>query len=259
MRTAFATIVAITGLAVAAQAQESATAPAAGAAPVASTPAAPPAATPMPGMTMPGMTMAPAATPAPAAPATTAAPTPPPPAGTTAGPAGAAPVAADAAGTPTMPTTGDGAVVLSILQRVCVPLVKGGNFDQLAKSAGMKKVRGGAYVAALGGNKAYTITVQPPGSNSNVCQTDIHYALGGEQPIITALNVYSFLHDPELQLQRNDYIVGGDNIKRITLSWEHYTDKESTGIVFVQLKSADGAALSGKYDQATLLYSERTF
>ena len=254
MRTAFATFVAIAGLAVAARAQESAPAPAAEAAPTASAPAELSTTPPAARMTSP-QTAAPTGAPT----AAPAAPTPPPPAGTTAGAAGSAPAAANAAGPPTLPTTGDGAVVLSILQRVCVPLVKGANFDQLAKSAGMKKARGGAYVAALGGDKAYNITIQPPGSNSNVCQTDIHYALGAEQPIIAALNIYSFLHDPELMLQRNDYMVGGDNIKRITLSWEHYTDKESTGLVFVQLKSANGAALSGKYDQATLLYSERTF
>ncbi|MDP3174077.1 MAG: hypothetical protein Q8M88_06545, partial [Phenylobacterium sp.] len=172
----------------------------------------------------------------------------------------AAPASADSAGAvPTLPTTGDGATVTTLLQSVCVPLVKGGNFDQLAKSAGMKKARGGAYAITLSGDRAYTATIQPQGSNRNVCEIALRYALGAEQPIITSLNIYAFLQDPELKLQRNDFMVGPDNIKRITLSWEYFTDKESTGLVFVQLKSPDGAALNGKYDQATLLYSERKF
>ena len=241
MRIAFATFAAAAGIGLAAQAQAPQT-PAPtnvsppNAAPV--TPAAPPA--------------------APAAPAAQV-PATPPPAGSTASAPGSAPAAADAAGTPTLPTTGEGAAVLSVVQRVCEPMVKGGDFDQLAKSAGMKKARGGAYTLGLGGDRAYNITLNPPGSNRNVCQADIRYAVGGEQPIVTALNIYAFLHQPELQLQRNDFLVGADNVKRITLSWEHYTDKESTGVVFVQLKNANGAPLNGKYDQATLLYSERKF
>ena len=79
------------------------------------------------------------------------------------------------------------------------------------------------------------------------------------EPIIEALNTWAFLHEPELVLQRNDYAVGADNIKRITMAWEHYTDTESTGMVFVQLKNPDDTPLERRYDQATLLYSERTF
>ena len=53
--------------------------------------------------------------------------------------------------------------------------------------------------------------------------------------------------------------VGPDNVKRITMAWEHYTAQESTGLVFVQLKNPDDSPLERRYDQATLLYSERTF
>ena len=118
--------------------------------------------------------------------------------------------------------------------------------------------RSGAYEAQLGG-RPYTIGILPQGSNTNVCSVEISYPVGEEEPIVEALNIWAFLHEPELELQRNDFLVGPDNIKRVTLAWEHFTDKESTGLVFVQLKNADDSPLERGYDKATLLYSERTF
>jgi hypothetical protein len=166
----------------------------------------------------------------------------------------------DAAAHPTLPTTGDGAVVLNVLQNVCVPAVEtAGSLDSRAKALGMKKNRDGVWTLGLGGDKNYTIAVQPQGANKNVCQAEIHYAVGAEKPIVTALNIWAFLHQPEMPMQRNDFVVGADNVKRITLSWEYYTDKVSTGLVLVQQKNADGSPLNPRYDTATMLYSERTF
>jgi hypothetical protein len=199
----------------------------------------------------------PAAAPAAQAAAPGMSPTPAPPAGST---ASAPQAAVDPAANPTLPTTGDGAQVLSILQRVCIPAVKGGAMDQLAKSVGMKKDRrSGGYAMTLGADRNYTLTIPPQGSNKNVCQMDLRYALNGERPIITALNIWSFLQSPELKLQRNDFQVGGDGVKRITMSWEYYNDRESTGLVFVQQKNADGSAMNARYDSGTVLYSERKF
>jgi hypothetical protein len=258
MRTALVSLIALAGLASAAQAQQDAAArPAAAVASPAPAPAAPSAAA----------TAAPAATAVPAA--TASAPAAPAPAAAEGAPASSpqAPAGStqsapqpDAAANPTAPTTGDGAVVLNVLQNVCVPSVKSaGGLDNRAKALGMKKNRDGVWSMGLGGDKAYTVAVQPQGSNKNVCQVEIHYAIGAEKPIITALNIYAFLHQPEMPMQRNDFIVGQDNVKRITLSWEYYTDKESTGLVLVQQKKADGTPLNPKFDTASLLYSERTF
>ncbi|HMP63254.1 MAG TPA: hypothetical protein PKA17_09280 [Phenylobacterium sp.] len=162
---------------------------------------------------------------------------------------------------PTLPTTGDGAAVLSVLTRACVPLVQQTKtFDQATKELNLRRNRrSGNFEAPLGGDRAYTIALLPQGSNTNVCMVEINYPVGGEAPLVEALNIWAFLHEPELVLQRNDFQVGADNIKRITLAWEHFTDSESTGLVFVQLKNPDDTPLERGYDKATLLYSERTF
>jgi hypothetical protein len=193
--------------------------------------------------------------------ATTAAPAPAP----EAAPAPAAPTPAPApeaapAEQPTLPTTGDGAAVLSVLERVCVPAIRGGDLDQLAKSSGMKKDRkSGGWMTALGADKRYSMIVQPLGANRDVCQVEVHYAIDAEKPIINALNVWSFLHVPELRMQNNYVNVDADNIKRTKTTWEYFTDTSSIGLVFNQMKNPDGSPLNAKFDTAMVRYQERKF
>jgi hypothetical protein len=172
-----------------------------------------------------------------------------------------APPPAAAEPPPVLPTTGDGAAVLSVLTRACLPMVREAkSVEDVAKDLGMRRDRrSGSYQLALGGDRNYVISVLPKGANDNVCNVQINYAIGGETPIVEALNIWAFLQEPRLRLQRNDFAVGADNVKRVTLSWEHFTDAESTGLVFVQLKNPDDTPLDRRYDQATLLFSERTF
>ena len=182
---------------------------------------------------------------------------------TSAAPAAPAPAraAAPAEPPPTLPTSGDGAAVISVLTRACLPMVREGKtVEDVAKDLGMRRDRrSGSYQLGLGGDRNYVISVLPKGANDNVCNVQINYAVGAEEPIVEALNIWAFLQDPRLRLQRNDFAVGPDNVKRITLAWEHFTDAESTGLVFVQLKNPDDTPLDRRYDQATLLFSERSF
>lgn len=226
MRTAIVSLIALAGLATAATAQQ-------------------PAAEPAP---------APAPAPAPEA----AAPAAPAPDAAAPAPAAAAP-AAEPEKTYALPTTGAEGQIIDVVNRFCKPLVKGGNFDQLAAGLGgyKKNKREGTYVGTLVA-KPYTITLWPQGSNKDVCRLTINYEINGEKPIIVGLNIFSFLHKPELIQQRNDFAPATD-YKRITNSWEYYTDKESIGLVFLQLKKPDGSPANAKWDMGEVLYSERKF
>jgi hypothetical protein len=239
MRTALASLIVAAGLATAAQAQ----APAAQPAPAAA-PAAPAAAQPTP-----------------AAPPTTAPATAPSTAPATQPPAAAAPSAQPAPeAAPTLPTTGDGAVLLSVIEKVCVPLVRGGNFDDLNKAMGMKKnKRDNTYSLPLGGDKAYAITVYAPGSNKDVCRGDIHYAVNQTDPIVKALNVWSFLHQPEFILQANYVKVYDDGVKRVQRSWEHLEANASQAVNFTTLTKGDDSSLNAKFSTAEFYYQERKF
>lgn len=158
-----------------------------------------------------------------------------------------------------IPTTGEIGQIIDVINRVCVPLVRGGDIAQLAsKDLGFKfNKREGTYTQTLQ-TKPYTLTVYSPGSNKDVCRIAINYTLGGEKPIIVGLNIFSLLHQPELLQQRNDFVPATD-YKRITNSWEYFTDHESIGLVFLQLKKPDGSSVSDKWDMGEVLYSERTF
>jgi hypothetical protein len=210
----------------------------------AQTPAAPPA--PAPAAQAP----APAATPA--APAAT----PPADAAAPAAPAAAEPP-------PSLPTSGNGAVILSVIEKVCVPLVRGGNLDDIAKAnsqvLGLKKNRrDNTWTMPLDpANKDTSITIQPPGSNKDVCRAEVHYAVGDDKPIVSAINVWSFLHQPELILQANYVAVDPDGVKRVRKSWEHFDSANSTAVNFSTWTKPDDSSLNAKYSTGELFYQER--
>jgi hypothetical protein len=248
------------GLATAAQAQ----APASPAAPAPATPA--PSATPAaPATTNPAP--APAATPAaPAGAATqgaatqgaaTQGATPAEPAA----PAATTPPAAVAEPAPTLPTSGEGAVLLNVLEKVCIPLVRGGNLDQLAKQidGARKNRRDGTWSVPLGGSRDYSITIEPQGVNKDTCLADIHYAIGQDEPFVKALNVWSFLHKPELILQANYVNVDPDGVKRVRKSWEHLESSSATAVNITTWRKPDDTPLNRNYDTAQLFYQERHF
>jgi hypothetical protein len=229
MRIALAALFAATAMASIAQAQQPAT-PAA--------PPAPPATT----------------TPAPAAPA---APAP----DASAQPAASAAAAPAAEAAPQLPTTGDGAQIIQILEKVCVPLVRGGNLEQLAKANGFKQNRrDNTWSIQLGTtNKDYNITISPPGANKDVCRGEVHYALNQDKPIVEAINVWSFLHQPELILQANYVAVDPDGVKRVRKSWEHLEANASTAVNFSTWTKPDDTSLNAKYSTGELFYQERKF
>ena len=218
-----------------AQAQTPA-APATQPAPAAQTPAAP--------ATAPATTPAPAAT-APAPDAAAAQP--------------AAPAAPAAEAPPTLPTTGDGAQLIQIVEKFCVPLVRGGNFEQLAKANGMKQNRrDNSWSIQLGTtSKDYNVTFLPLGVNKDVCQGEVHYALNQDKPIIESINIWSFLHQPELILQANYVAVDPDGVKRVRKSWEHFDSKASTAINFSTWTKPDDSSLNAKYSTGEIYYQER--
>jgi hypothetical protein len=237
MRIALASLIATAAFVAVAQAQTPAPAPAAPAPPEAPAAAAPSAATP-PAAPAPG-----AAAPAPDATATPAAP------------------AAEAP--PSLPTTGDGATIISFIEKVCIPLVRGGNLDDIGKAnsatLGLKKNRrDNTWSMQLGTtNKDYSITIVPPGSNKDVCRAEVHYAVGEDKPIVSAVNVWSFLHQPELILQANYVAVDPDGIKRVRKSWEHFDSTASTAVNFSTWTKPDDSSLNAKYSTGEIYYQER--
>jgi hypothetical protein len=130
------------------------------------------------------------------------------------------------------------------------------SIDAVAPAVGFRKNRRDGSFTRDFQAKPYTVTVLAPGSNKNVCNVDIRYPIGGGATLVSALHAWALLHQPEMAKQRDDVADAG-GVKRRTVSWEHYTDKSSIGLVFVQLQKADGSPINRGVETATLLYSER--
>jgi len=167
-----------------------------------------------------------------------------------------------------IPTEGEVGQIISTINNICKPLVRGGSLEaMIGKDKAYKKnKRDGTYTTTLVA-KPYTLTLVNPGSNREVCRIVVNYTPNAEKPIIVGLNIYSLLHKPELLQQRNDYVPATD-YKRITNSWEYFTDHESIGLVFLQLKQPDGTSAKLRpdgtksipgTDLGEILYSERKF
>lgn len=260
MRTAHVRLILAAGLATAGASLAWAQAPATSAPPSTPTPAAAPPSGPAP--TTSSAPLPQTSPVAPANPATPAGAAAQGVAPTTA-PATAAPPAAPAADEPppAVPTTGDGAVIVSVLEKVCVPLVRGGNLDQLAAQLpGMRKNRrDGTWTMPLGGTRDYQVTVLAQGVNKDVCQAEVHFAIGQDAPIVKAINIWSFLHKPELISTANYVQVEGDGVKRVRKSWEHLESNSSTAVNFTTWRKPDDSSLNRGYDTGILYYQERKF
>jgi hypothetical protein len=111
----------------------------------------------------------------------------------------------------------------------------------------------------LGGDRNYTVTMFPVGVNKDACRGEVHYALGQEKPIVSAFNVWSFLHQPELILQANYVNTDADGVKRVRKSWEHLDSTSSTAINFSTMTKPDDTPLNKNFATAEFVYQERHF
>jgi hypothetical protein len=188
-----------------------------------------------------------------AQPATPAAPAQP-----AADPAAPATPAAPAAEQPTLPTSGNGAAVLSVLEQICGPAVRGTAIDNTAKAAGFRlNKRDQTWSKPLGGDKAHQLIVLPQYSQKDVCRVEVRYPVGQDAEITRALNVWSFLHQPELVLQANYVNTDPDGLKRVRKSWEHFEGNASTAVNFTVERNANDTPVGKTYDRGILYYQER--
>ncbi|MDB5446415.1 MAG: hypothetical protein JWQ97_1732, partial [Phenylobacterium sp.] len=175
-------------------------------------------------------------------------------------PAQAAPAPAAAApAPPALPTTGDGAEVIQALEKVCIPAVRGQGIDAAAKAAHLKNNRrDGTWTMPLTSGRDYAIIFQPQFSQKDVCTAEVHYALGQDKPIVGALVIWSYVHQPELTLQANYVNTDPDGIKRVRKSWEHVESSgASTAVNFSILTKPDDSPLNARYGTGMLFYQER--
>ncbi|MBX3485209.1 hypothetical protein [Phenylobacterium sp.] len=161
---------------------------------------------------------------------------------------------------PTLPTAGPGFDAIQIIEKVCVPVVRGESLDSVAKANGFKMNRRDQTWSRQfnADNKASQVIVFPTGSNRTVCNVELRYAMGADVDIAKSLNVWSFVHQPPLDPTANyTQPQDPDGLKRVRRSWEYLEQGRSVGLNFSTVRKPDDSALSPKYDTGTMQYQER--
>ncbi|MBU2093292.1 MAG: hypothetical protein KJ775_05190, partial [Alphaproteobacteria bacterium] len=173
-----------------------------------------------------------------------------------------APAPAEAAPPPTLPTSGYGFETIQVIEKICVPAVRGQGVEAVAKANGFKlNRRDQTWAKPLGAeNKIYQVVVAPSGSNKSVCNVELRYPTGADADIAKALNVWSFVHQPPLDPTANyTQPQDPDGLKRVRRSWEYLTATQSIGLNFSTVRKPDDSQVNAKYDMGTVQYQERTF
>ena len=109
--------------------------------------------------------------------------------------------------------------------------------------------------------KPYQVTIIPPGAaNEGLCDMRVRYAAGTDDVIVESLNVWRFLHEPQLHLKRND-IASYTDAQRTTTTWDNWEnqaiDGKMIGLILVQLNKDDGGPVDTTYDEAIVQYAVR--
>lgn len=165
----------------------------------------------------------------------------------------AAPVLADTPTPPPAPTDPAAIAVLSTFNNVCVPAVRGGSLDALAKSAGFKK-SGESYVMKRPG---FVLTLQASGTNTDICQVDITSAIdpaGPAAPIVQALYNQVAVTQEWDQI-RNDKTKAGDQLLT-TRSWQHVAGGVQEDLVFITYRKGDDTPAGKNADTSSLMYHQ---
>lgn len=173
-----------------------------------------------------------------------------------------APPAEPAPPPPTLPTAGYGFEAIQVIEKICVPAVRGQALDSLAKSHGFKlNKRDQTWSKPYGvEGKAFQVVLYPSGSNKSVCMVDLRFPMGQDGEIAKALNVWSFVHAPPLDPTANyTQPQDPDGLKRVRRSWEYLTANSSIGLNFSTVRKPDDTQVNKAYDLATMQYQERTF
>jgi hypothetical protein len=149
---------------------------------------------------------------------------------------------------PRTPTDATSLAVLNVLERICLPLAKGGDLPSLAKPLGFK-MKKDLWVQQYA--KGYTISVHPVGSNPGVCNVDIDHPIDGVKDVIIDLHNWAMGRD--WTLYRNDKYV--TDLERSTRSWEKNTDTSQEAVVLVTVRKIGDKPMTGRTDHTELLYS----
>lgn len=188
----------------------------------------------------------------------------PPPAAPEAPPAPEAPVAEVPAAPeepapppppPPEPTDVTSLAVLNVIERVCMPMVRGTPIAQVAPALGFKKKRD-VWVWVY--QKGYQVSIQPSTTNPTVCTIDVNHPVESVAPaatLATDLHYWAQRRGGGWYLARFDRFVS--DMERTTRSWEREGETELEALILMTERKVDGQPVKPKFDHTRVQFEIR--
>lgn len=156
---------------------------------------------------------------------------------------------------PPEPTDVTSIAVLNVIERVCMPMVRGTPIAQLAPSLGFKKKRD-VWIWAY--QKGYQLSIQPSTTNPTVCTIDVNHPVETVAPaatLATDLHYWAQRRGGGWYLARFDRFV--TDMERTTRSWEKEGETELDALVLMTERKVNGQPVNPKFDHTQVLFEIR--
>lgn len=140
---------------------------------------------------------------------------------------------------------------VTILEKVCLPLLRGSKVSKVASSAGLHD-ENGQWILPING-KQRALLQTPDAANPHVCQARITYRVGAQPSIRNALDGWAKSQKPPFT--PGDVLKPsiGPRFKRLASSWAGRTAAGSVDIVLSDLKTLQGKPADGDLDRSVLI------
>jgi hypothetical protein len=150
------------------------------------------------------------------------------------------------------PTSGIGPYVTGLLEKACMPMIKGQDPKVVAKAAGLKR-SGDDWALQLPGVQKIVLS-GPTAANPTVCSMSVNYDLGQTNALVDTLTAWAAAQTPPLPPRSVAY-TGAPGMTGWSWSLDDGTIQE--GLVFNAQRLSDGKPAGKNYDVGTVLFSRR--
>jgi hypothetical protein len=143
--------------------------------------------------------------------------------------------------------------VLQLVQDACLPLLRGGQASQIARTVGLR-MQDGVWVQTL--QAGQQVQLQPPDvANPHLCSVTATYAAGAGGALRQALGAWASSQVPPLVPVKVEQSYAGAMYDRLVSTWSAQTPAGAEGVVLDQEKTLQGKPASGNLGQTSLLVS----
>jgi hypothetical protein len=145
---------------------------------------------------------------------------------------------------------GIGTAVTGLIEKACLPLIKGQDVKTVAQAAGLKRSRDDLVLQLPGVER---IILSPPTTqNPTVCSMEVSYEAGQTKPLVDVLTAWAASQDPPIPvLATASTTASGET----SWSWALDTGQMQEGLVFNARRSAEGKSNGKNFELGTVLFS----